>query len=113
MLAIAKSGWLVWLIRDNKRIVDFLKIPRRTDRRDPWASLKAIIRRSNGCMILEPVVFEVRYASRSYARNSSFNGGSWKALRADQQRMVSRSPVARARSDLATTGSSPAARLAQ
>jgi len=35
MLAIAKSGWLVWLIRDNKRIADFLKIPRRTDRRDP------------------------------------------------------------------------------
>ncbi|MCK4391851.1 hypothetical protein KAX17_03000 [Candidatus Bipolaricaulota bacterium] len=40
MLAIAKSGWLVWLIRDNKRIADFLKIPRRTDRRIPRAALK-------------------------------------------------------------------------
>jgi len=40
MLAIAKSGWLARLTRDNKRIADFLKIPRRADRRDPWTALK-------------------------------------------------------------------------
>jgi len=79
MLAIAKSGWLARLIRDNKRIADFLKIPRRTDRRVPWAALKINYPALKRLYDIGARCF-CGMDLRSYVRNSSLNG--WRISRA-------------------------------